>query len=129
MYTNWDPATLARQLEAPATAKYDNGTVTWTPANNGAIAYALFKNGEFVGITTGSTYNITVDAAKDALTIRAANACGGFGPEAPVAGTATAINAVTTNNSADAIYNLQGVRVSKMQRGIYIQSGRKVVIK
>ena len=128
MFTDWDPAALARQLEAPA-AKYNNGTVTWTPANNGAIAYALFKNGEFVAITEDCTYNITIDAAKDALTLRAANACGGFGPEAPVAGTATAINAVTTNNSADAIYNLQGVRVSKMQRGIYIQSGRKVVIK
>lgn len=129
MFTDWDPATLARQLEAPANAKYDNGTVTWTPANNGAIAYMLEKNGEFVAITTESTFNITVDAAKDALTIRAANAQGGFGKAAAVAGTASAINSVKTATGNEPVYNLQGVRVNKIQKGVYIQGGRKVIVK
>ena len=127
MFTDWDPAALALQLEAPA-AKYDNGTVTWTPANNGAIAYMLEKNGELVGITTESTFNITVDAA-DALTIRAANAQGGFGQAAAVAGTGSGINSLKTADVNEPIYNLQGVRVNKAQKGVYIQGGRKVIVK
>ena len=120
----------AKQLDAPANAKYDNGTVTWTPANNGAIAYALFLNGEFVGITEGSSFNVTIDPDKDALTIRAANARGGFGPEASVSVIPSAINNVEADtNAAGTVYNLQGIRVKNAQKGIYIMNGKKVVIK
>ena len=47
---------------------------------------------------------------------------------------ATAIYAVKTGKNvsaeaSDAIYNLQGVRVNKAQKGIYIQNGKKIVIK
>jgi len=73
----------AKQVEAPQ-ATYANGKVTWKPANNGAIAYALFKNGEFLGITDGSSFDVTIDEAQDKLTIRAANKRGGFGPAADV---------------------------------------------
>ena len=120
----------AKQLDAPANAKYDNGTVTWTPANNGAIAYALFLNGEFVGITEGSSFNVTIDPDKDALTIRAANARGGFGPEASVSVIPSVINNVEVyNNAAGTVYNLQGIRVKDVNKGIYIMDGKKVVIK
>ena len=120
----------AKQLDAPANAKYDNGTVTWTPANNGAIAYALFLNGEFVGITEGSSFNVTIDPDKDALTIRAANARGGFGPEASVSVIPSAINNVEADtNAAGTVYNLQGIRVKNAPKGIYIMNGKKVVIK
>ena len=120
----------AKQLDAPANAKYDNGTVTWTPANNGAIAYALFQNGEFVGITEGSSFNVTIDPDKDALTIRAANARGGFGPEASVSAIPSVINNVEAdNNAAGTVYNLQGIRVKDVNKGIYIMDGKKVVIK
>ena len=130
MFTDWDPAQQAKQLDAPANAKYDNGTVTWTPANNGAIAYALFLNGEFVGITEGSSFNVTIDPDKDALTIRAANARGGFGPEASVSAIPSVINNVEVdNNAAGTVYNLQGIRVKDVNKGIYIMDGKKVVIK
>ena len=120
----------AKQLDAPANAKYDNGTVTWTPANNGAIAYALFLNGEFVGITEGSSFNVNIDPDKDALTIRAANARGGFGPEASVSVIPSAINNVEADtNAAGTVYNLQGIRVKNAPKGIYIMNGKKVVIK
>ena len=120
----------AKQLDAPTNAKYDNGTVTWTPANNGAIAYALFLNGEFVGITEGSSFNVTIDPDKDALTIRAANARGGFGPEASVSVIPSAINNVEADtNAAGTVYNLQGIRVKNAPKGIYIMNGKKVVIK
>lgn len=118
----------AKQLDAPANAKYDNGTVTWTPANNGAIAYALFLNGEFVGITEGSSFNVTIDPDKDALTIRAANARGGFGPEASVSVIPSAINNVEADtNAAGTVYNLQGIRVKNAPKGIYIMNGKMVV--
>ncbi|MBR5476779.1 MAG: family 20 glycosylhydrolase [Bacteroidaceae bacterium] len=42
----------------------------------------------------------------------------------------TAIQEITTEkNSDDAIYNLQGVRINKPQRGIYIQRGKKIFVK
>ena len=81
----WDPAMLTRQLEAPANVKYEEGIVSWTPANNGAIAYAVFVNNEFLGITEGSSFsleNLDFIPGMDYISVRAANAMGGFGPEA-----------------------------------------------
>ncbi len=123
----WDAVSEAAQIAAP-TATYDNGTVTWS-AVEGASAYALFKNGEFLDITTSNSYNVTVDASKDALSIRSANGRGGFGEAASVAGT-VGIKAVNSDTYSDkVIYNLQGVRVAKPTKGIYIQGGRKVIYK
>lgn len=120
----------AKQVEAPAAA-YANGTVTWTPANNGATAYALFKNGAFLGITTGNSFSVklTEITDDDELTIRAANARGGFGKAAHVEGTAAGINSPSATGDRQVIYNLQGVRVSKATKGLYIINGRKVVMK
>lgn len=117
-----------KQVAAP-TATYASGSVTWS-AVDGATAYALFKNNELVGITPNTSYSITVDPEKDKLTIRSANARGGFGTEAHVAGT-TGIDAAKTDarQQADAIYTLQGVRVNKATKGIYIINGKKVVMK
>ena len=81
----WNPAMLTRQLEAPANAKFENNVVSWTPANNGAIAYAIFLNDVFVGITEGSSFDLSgIDFIPgiESITIRAANAMGGFGPAA-----------------------------------------------
>ena len=77
----WDPAALTMQEEAPGDAKYENGTLTWTEYWNGAIAYAIFKNGEYAGLSTDGTFNIDIDPAVDVLSIRSANSMGGFGPE------------------------------------------------
>ena len=131
MFTDWDPATLAKQLEAPAATLNKDKTVTWTPANDGAIAYALFKNGEFVALTEGSTFENIEIAEGDVLTIRTANTCGGFGLEAEVKTIATGIETVETVQSDvdDNVYTLQGVRVDKARKGLYIIGGRKVVIK
>ncbi len=121
----------ARQLEAPADAKYENNKVTFSMADNGMIACALFKNGEFVGISADGTFNdITIDPAKDALTIRTANMRGGFGPEGPVEGTAASVKTVkTAANANGAIYNMQGMRIQKPQKELYIINGKKMVIK
>ena len=122
----WDPAALTQQVAAP-TATYDNGTVTWS-AVEGATGYALFKNGEFVAITDGTSFNITIDPVADGLRIRSANQMGGFGEEAAVGGT-NAISTVKAANTQETVYNLNGQRVSKAAKGLYIIGGRKVVVK
>ena len=127
---DWKPAQLAAQLEAPD-AEYTNGTVTWAPTNNGAIAYMIEKNGEFVGITAGNSMTVEADAEKDKLTIRAANGRGGFGEAKQVAYTATSIQAINAaiERGEQVIYNLAGQRVNKATKGMYIINGQKIVVK
>ena len=130
MFTDWNPAQLAKLLP-PADAVYDNGTVTFGMADNGMTGCALFKNGEFVGISSNGVFNITVDPAQDKLTIRTFTAIGALGPEGHVAGT-TGIESVILNENVNldgTIYNMQGVRVEKATKGIYIINGHKVVVK
>ena len=122
----WDPAMLTKQVEAPGDAKFEDGVITWTQFWNGAIAYAIFKNGEFVGLSTDGTFNITVDPAVDELTIRSANMMGGLGAAAHVDGT-VGIQSVKATDGKEVIYNLQGVRVNNPGKGIYIINGKKVI--
>ena len=119
-----------KQLEAPA-AEFANGTVTWTPANDGAIAYMIEKNGEFVGITAGSSMAVEANAESDKLTIRAANARGGFGEAKQVAYTGTSIQAINAaiERGEQVIFNLAGQRVNKTTKGMYIINGKKMVVK
>ena len=130
VFPDWQPNVIAQQLEAPA-ATFANGSVTWTPANDGAIAYLIEKNGDFVAITTDSQIAVEgVDASSDELTIRAANARGGFGPAKHVEGTAKSISKVARNmQNSNIYYNLAGQRVAQPGRGLYIVGGKKVVIK
>ena len=123
----WDPASLTKQVDASALhAKYDNGTVTFAVADNGMTGCAIFKNGEFVGLSTNGSFNITVDPAVDELTIRAANMMGGLGADAHVEGT-TGIQSVKATDGKEVIYNLQGVRLNNPGKGIYIINGKKVI--
>ena len=123
----WDPASLTKQVDASALhAKYDNGTVTFAVADNGMTGCAIFKNGEFVGLSTNGSFNITVDPAVDELTIRAANMMGGLGADAHVEGT-TGIQTVKATDGKEVIYNLQGVRLNNPGKGLYIINGKKVI--
>jgi hypothetical protein len=117
----------AEQMDATA-AKFADGNIVWE-AVEGAIAYALFKNDEFVAITTETSY-LAEDNVNDTWTIRAANARGGLGEVATVEGLATGIsNVVNGGQQSNAVYNLNGMRVDKAQKGIYIINGKKVVVK
>ena len=44
-------------------------------------------------------------------------------------GVVDGINAIITNQNGDAIYNLQGVRLTKLQKGLNIVGGKKIVVK
>lgn len=123
----WDPAKFTAQIAAPEDARYDNGDITWT-AVDGATIYALFMNNTFLTMTNETSYNVEVNPDLDRLSICSANAMGGFGPKAHVAGT-TGIQTVKRNADNDIIYNLQGVRVKKPGKGIYIINGKKTIVK
>ncbi len=120
----------ATQLEAP-NAEYKNGVVTITPADNGAIAYLIEKDGKFVAITKDFTYNIEINAETEMLTVRAANKRGGFGEPKQVAGTATSIKAINAamERGEQVIYNIAGQRVNKATKGVYIINGKKIMVK
>ena len=123
----WDPAKLTEQVAAPADANYANGSVTWS-AVDGATMYALFMNDKFITLTDETSYNIEVNPDLYRLSIRSANAMGGFGPEGHVAGT-TGIQTVKRAMGDDVIYNLQGVRVKNPGKGIYIINGKKTILR
>lgn len=123
----WDPAKLTMQMAGPADAKYNKGTVTWS-AVDGVETYALFMDDEFVTLTDKTSYDIDINPDRYRLSIRSANPMGGLGPEAHVAGT-VGIQTVKRVMDDDAIYNLQGVRVMKPGKGVYIINGKKVLCK
>jgi hypothetical protein len=115
-----------QQVEAPA-ARFENGNIVWE-AVAGATAYAIFKGDALVAVTT-ETSILAENDTKSIYTIRSANARGGFGAAAEVTSKPTSINTVKAENGNDVIYNLQGVRVEKAQKGLYIVNGKKVVVK
>ena len=79
----WDPASMTIQEDAPE-ATYANGEVSWK-AVEGAIAYAIFVNDVFVGLADADATTFALTAADgDVITIRSANAMGGFGEAATV---------------------------------------------
>lgn len=124
VFTSWNPATLATQAVAPV-AELNGTTLSWTPVDN-AIAYAVYKNGELVTITSELT--ITVDATTtDVITIRSANQMGGLGiaSQATIPTGIESTKAIESN--ADAVYNLQGMRMKNAQKGLFIVGGKKVV--
>ena len=123
----WDPAKLTAQVAAPEDARYYGKSIIWS-AMKGAIAYAVYKNGEFEAIIDDTSYNLEVNPDAYRLSIRSANAMGGFGPEGHVAGT-IGIKAVSNERGDNAIYNLQGVRVKKPGKGVYIINGKKTVVR
>ena len=42
--------------------------------------------------------------------------------------TTTGVNAATLNNASQKVFDLQGRRVQKAQKGLYIVNGKKVVL-
>ena len=100
-------------------------------ANSGCKFYYLTMNGEQIGFyrrnDTGAKFDMPV-ANKAYLAV----------PEGQVGNIkdfsfndiVDGIDAVeTTETESNAIYNLAGQRVSKMQKGIYIVNGKKVLVK
>lgn len=131
IYGTWAPDAKAAQITM-GDVKNTNGTLSWN-AVEGATAYAIFNDGNFVDITDATTYNVT-DGDADKYSVRAANGRGGFGP---AAGYTSGINNIVAEGidvAGTSYYNLQGVRVSDSYNGVVIKvntmkDGRKVATK
>ena len=124
----WDPAKLTVQVAAPADAKYENNTVTWT-AVEGAVAYALFMDDMFIKLTDKTSYYIEINPDRYKLSIRSANAMGGLGPDAHVAGTTGIQTVKRMKTGEDVIYNLAGQKVGASYKGFVIKNGKKYIQK
>lgn len=128
---NWYPATYTAQ-KSMNLLKADGNKLTWD-AVDGALAYAVFRNGTFVGMTTTESYDITEGTASEYI-VRAANECGGFGQGASMT---TAISDTFADNAdimQTSYYDVQGVRVNNSYKGIVIKvdtlkDGKKVATK
>lgn len=131
VFTDWAPAELTVQMDAPD-AEMSDGTITWSPVDD-AIAYALFKNDELLGITTETSFDTNTDSeahsaprkaeGDDVYTIRAANLRGGFG-EAKTIEVATGIEGVSTEKGkvvSTTYYNVAGARVSDSAKGVLLK--------
>lgn len=122
----WMPASHTVQVDAPVVTISD-GTLSWNAVSD-ALCYVVFADGEYVATTTDTTYEIGTTTAT--ITVRAANEMGGLGDEA----TATVSTAIQTIDSSadpadDAIYSIQGIRMENSSKGLYIQGGKKIIIK
>lgn len=120
VFTDWTPGESAKQKEL-GLLKADGTNLTWD-AVDGATAYAVFHNGEFVSMTATPSYTINEGSA-DEYTIRAANECGGFGKAASTTYTSGIDNvgAESGNVVSTAYYSVQGSRVSESYIGIVIK--------
>lgn len=120
VFTDWTPGESAKQKEL-GMLKADGTSLTWD-AVDGATAYAVFHNGEFVSMTATPSYTINEGSA-DEYTVRAANECGGFGKAASTTYTSGIDNvgAESGNVVSTAYYSVQGSRVSESYIGIVIK--------
>lgn len=81
--------------------------------------------GFFWGAAEGAAFSIAADKAYLAVPTTMAANIQGF----TFSDTETGINGINAAEGKQAIYNLQGQRVGKATKGIYIVNGKKVIIK
>ncbi|MBQ1773894.1 MAG: pectin esterase [Prevotella sp.] len=127
VFADWQPSLLTVLLDAPVATLAD-GKLSWEPVE-GATAYAIFRNDVFEALVVDATeYAVATDEG-DILSIKAANAMGGFGLLSVVGESATAIYHHPSPNThqPSVVYNLNGQRVNSSYRGVVVMSGRKVV--
>lgn len=126
--SQWNPASLSKQLPAPSYVELSGTTLSWNPVN-GAYAYAVVKNGSVVAITKSMTFN--VDDVNASYTVRTANMMGGFGNPSTYTNTINSVSSVNKNNDAEnrCVYNLNGQSVNKSYRGIVIKNRHKLLLR
>lgn len=106
----------------------------------GLVQVAVFSNppANFTGregaiITL--KFNVSENAQDGVITIKNAAASTKKGVSVPLAdvtvpvGITTAINSINADDVNAPVYNVAGQRVSKAQKGVYIQNGKKVAVK
>ena len=118
VFPTWTPDADCAQVGLGLLAAEGN-TVTWA-AVEGAKAYAVFCNEQFVGMTSATSWTIAEGKKAADYLVRAANAMGGFGGGST---TTTGINSMKVDGEnivSTMFYDLQGARVDGSQRGVLI---------
>ncbi len=127
MFGDWQPTLLTEQAPVPTDVKLDGEVLSWTGSNY-ALLYAVCEDGDIIGFTTETQFDLSSIAAlsrralsADRYTVRAANEMGGMS-SASVPAVATGINMISQHdiiNSQD-IYTIDGRRVNNLQKGVNI---------
>ncbi len=130
MFGDWEPTLATEQAPVPANVAQNGSTLTWDDSNY-ALLWAVVKDGSIIGFTTEPTFELSETGA---YAVRAANEMGGLS-EASETVTITEVTGITTVKGNEpaandgAIYTIQGVRVDKARKGLYIINGKKVIVK
>ncbi|MCD8203345.1 MAG: pectinesterase family protein, partial [Prevotella sp.] len=118
VFPSWTPAEYAAQ-KGMSILTANGSELTWE-ATDGALAYAVFNNDEFVDIINTTSYTITDGDAAN-YTVRAANEYGGFGDPASTTSSGISKTVADGNVLRSVYYNLQGARVSSAYKGLVIK--------
>jgi len=127
MFGDWQPTLLTEQAPIPTDVKLNGEVLSWTGSDY-ALLYAICEDGEIIGFTTDTHFDLSTIAAKsrraqsaNKYTVRAANEMGGMSA-ASVPAVATGIKSVNLQNDVHSqeIYTIDGRRVSTIKKGVYI---------
>ena len=128
----WQPDLLCEACDAPA-AIVNGSAITWDAVPY-AICYVVTKNGEVAGFTTETSFEGYT--AGDKWQVQAVNENGGLSQkaEATVSTGIRNLSQAAADVKAEAVYTVDGRRMSQMQRGLNIvrmSDGRtvKMVVK
>ena len=129
MFGEWDPTLATEQAPVPTNVVLEGNKLSWNGSDY-SRCWAVCKDGQVVDFTVENNYEIPASATAE-WTVRAANEMGGLSEMSAVATVVTGISEMAADSApADGtVYNMQGVRVQKAQKGLYIIDGRKVVVK
>ena len=123
VFKTWTPDEYAAQKQMGA-IRVEGSTLSWD-AVDGAKAYAVFFNGQFIGMQTETSITTTAEVLNpsfEGYSVRAANEHGGFGEAASVTSTGiTNAEAEGDGIAATTYYSLQGTRVSNAYSGVVIK--------
>ena len=119
IFGTWAPDQLAAQVTV-SNAKVIGNTLTWDAIEN-SPAYAVYANGEFIGITNTNSYTIDDDTQK--YSVKAANTMGGFGKAVELDSTSTGItniNESATEVASEEYFTADGIQIATPKRGVNI---------
>ena len=115
---NWKPDLMCEACDAPV-VKGEGSQLSWETVPY-AICYVVTKNGEVAGFTTQTSFDGYT--ASDQWQVQAVNEFGGLSQKGTVNNT-TGVNeklGMRNEKWADAIYTIDGKRLSQLQRGLNI---------
>ena len=146
MFGDWDPTLATEQAPMVTNVTLEGNTLKWKGSDY-ALLYAICLDGNVVAFTTDEELDLsTLDtpagarggvAAAARYTVRAANEMGGLNEQSDTASVVNAINEIapTAGTAHRQVYSLAGLLVNgnpmsyKLPKGVYIVSGKKVVVK